>query len=77
MEYTGLPLSLDNINMPYSTEAEQSVLGAVLLENSCLPEVIDILKPEFFYNDRHKLIFSAMRRLFNANIPVDLVTVSQ
>jgi replicative DNA helicase len=61
--------------MPYSTEAEQSVLGCVLLENACLPEVIDILKPEFFYNERHRQIFAAMRKLFIANVPVDLVTV--
>jgi len=69
------PVSIDNISMPYSTEAEQSVLGAVLLDSACLSELISIVRAEHFYSQQHQQIFSAMVRLFSKNIPVDFVTV--
>ncbi len=61
--------------LPASNEAEQSVLGAILLDSNCLNRVIDIVKPEYFYNENHREIFSAMHRLFRAGSPVDIVTV--
>ena len=75
MNSDNLPLSQDNISMPYSTEAEQSVLGAVLLDASCLTELITLIRPEHFYSEQHKQIYSAMVRLFMKNIPVDFVTI--
>ncbi|MBP3413858.1 MAG: replicative DNA helicase [Clostridia bacterium] len=65
----------DNIQMPYSIEAEQAVLGAVLFDQSCLNTLLEMLRPECFYVDEHREIFSAMNRLFKTGAPVDFVTV--
>ncbi len=61
--------------LPSSNEAEQSVLGAVLLDSECLNRILDIVRPEYFYNENHREIFSAMHRLFRAGSPVDIITV--
>ena len=51
-----------NLPMPFSLEAEQSVLGAVLVDSSCLTTVMEYVKPECFYDKRHQGIFSVMLR---------------
>ena len=56
-------------------EAEQSVLGAVIIDQTLLPEVMTILKPEHFYRRVHKEIFSAMTEMFADNKPIDAVTI--
>lgn len=61
--------------LPSNNEAEQSVLGAVLLDSDCLNRILDIVRPEYFYNENHREIFSAMYRLFRAGSPVDIITV--
>ena len=61
--------------LPANNEAEQSVLGAVLLDSECLNRILDIVRPEYFYNENHREIFSAMHRLFRAGSPVDIITV--
>ena len=63
------------IDMPYSLEAEQSVLGAVLVEPSCLAELIEKLRSESFYRPQHRALFSEMVRMFTAGEPVDFITV--
>lgn len=66
----------DGLRLPYSPEAEQSVLGAVLLEPEVLSSVADLLpSPEYFYISNHKLIYGAMLDLFNLGKTVDFVTV--
>lgn len=68
----------DGLNMPYSPEAEQSVLGAVLLESSCLDRVAEILpKPEYFHLVNHRVIYSAMLDMFTVGKTVDFVTVNE
>lgn len=62
--------------MPFSLEAEQSVLGAILLEPSCLSTVVDILpRSEYFYAVNNRLIYGAMVEMFALGQPVDFVTV--
>jgi replicative DNA helicase len=61
---------------PANLEAEQSVLGAVLLRAQALDQVADILRPEDFYRSAHGHIFQAMLDLWNRGEPVDLVTVT-
>ena len=63
------------IEMPYSLEAEQSVLGAVLVEPGCLVELVERLRSESFYRPQHRAIFSEMVRMFTAGEPVDFITV--
>ena len=52
----------DGLNLPYSPEAEQSVLGAVLLDSSCLDRIAEILpRAEYFHLANHRMIYDASR----------------
>ena len=76
MEAIGITSGYDGMNLPFSPEAEQSVLGAVLLDPSCLDRIAEILpRPEFFHQVSHVAIYTAMLELFTAGQPVDFVTV--
>ena len=62
--------------MPFSAEAEQAVLGAVLLEPDCLSTVAEMLpRADYFYQVNNRTIYSAMLDMFTAGQPVDLVTL--
>jgi len=61
---------------PQSIEAEQSVLGAMMLVSDTIPDVLEILKPDDFYREDHREIFSVILELFNHAVTVDLVTVA-
>ncbi|MBQ7740606.1 MAG: replicative DNA helicase [Eubacterium sp.] len=66
-----------NVYMPYNLDAEQSVLGSVLLDASCMSIAIGILKDEHFYLPEHQQIYSSMRRLYTEkNGAIDTVTVA-
>lgn len=68
--------AVPGMNMPFSPEAEQSVLGAILLDSSCMDQVTEVLpRPEYFYQVNNALIYEAMLELFTAGQPVDFVTV--
>lgn len=62
---------------PHSREAEESVLGAVLLSEDAVNEVMDRVHPEDFYVPAHQAVFEAMRDLFDSNQAIDAVTVSE
>lgn len=62
---------------PQVTELEQAVLGALMIEKDALTIVIDILKPESFYHEKHQKIYSAILDLFDCSEPVDILTVTQ
>jgi len=62
---------------PQATDLEEAVLGAMMLENDRLAEVIEVLKPEVFYKEQHRVIFTAIQRLFGQNEPVDILTVTE
>jgi replicative DNA helicase len=61
---------------PNSVEAEQSVLGALLIDKNSLAEISGRLKPESFYLEKHREIFDAILELHEDSHPVDLITVS-
>jgi len=60
---------------PHDTTAEQSVLGAVLLDKDAVIDVAEFLKPEHFYDERHGKIYEAMLALYENHEPIDTVTV--
>jgi replicative DNA helicase len=62
---------------PHSLEAEESVLGSMLLSQEALVEASEILKPEDFYKEAHAVIFRAMLDLFASGEPVDPLTVAE
>ncbi|MBW8050435.1 MAG: replicative DNA helicase [Cytophagales bacterium] len=61
---------------PQALEAEEAVLGAILLEKHALTEIVDILKPESFYKEAHQKIYQAILALFEKSEPVDLITIT-
>ena len=61
---------------PQNIEAEQAVLGTVLIQDKALLKVIDLLQPGDFYRDAHKSIYAAMMALFDKHEPHDLITVT-
>ncbi|AET70972.1 replicative DNA helicase [Desulfosporosinus orientis DSM 765] len=62
---------------PQNLEAEQAVLGAMMLEPEAGSSVFEILQPDDFYRDNHRLIFSAIQDLSEKGNPVDLVSVAE
>ncbi|MTI83528.1 MAG: replicative DNA helicase [Firmicutes bacterium] len=62
---------------PHSIDAEQSVLGAILIDKQSINEVTKFLQPEDFYLQSHKTIFEAMLDLDEAAEPLDLLTVTE
>lgn len=62
--------------MPQDLVAEQSLLGAIIINNDVLPEVLTIVRPRDFYDERHKIIFQAMLDLYDHHKPVDLLTLT-
>ncbi len=64
-------------SMPFSREAEMSVLGAMFLDMQCIPEVINLIKPDDFYIERHKELFDAMEKLYSVGKPIDIVTLKE
>jgi len=61
---------------PHDEQAEASILGAILIDKDAIADVIDFLRPEYFYKDAHADIFAAMMLLFENHEPVDIVTVT-
>ena len=61
---------------PQALDLEEAVLGALMLEKDALSSVIDVLKPEVFYEVRHQKIFNAISVLFEKTSPVDILTVT-
>lgn len=62
---------------PQNIEAEQSTLGSMLLERDAIAKVVEILDPEDFYKETHRIIYEAIVTLFNKSEPVDLITVTE
>ncbi|NRB61446.1 MAG: replicative DNA helicase [Saprospiraceae bacterium] len=62
---------------PQAIPLEEAVLGALMLDRDAMSNVLDILQPESFYLEAHKLVYKAILRLFERSKPVDLLTVSQ
>ncbi len=61
---------------PQNLEAEQAVLGAVLIENDAINKVVDILSPDDFYKEAHRKIYQAMLGMFDSGEAIDLVTLT-
>lgn len=61
---------------PQNTEAEASLLGAVLIDSDAIVKVADILQPEDFYDERHARIYEAVMKLYEKHSPIDVLTLS-
>ncbi len=61
--------------LPHSIEAEQSVLGAMLIDPRCIPDVIEFLKPQDFYLAQNRHIFETIYSMFTLSSTIDPITV--
>ncbi|MBR4099140.1 MAG: replicative DNA helicase [Clostridium sp.] len=61
--------------LPHSVEAEQAVLGSMLIDPRCVPEVIDQLRPDDFYLRQNREIYETIYSMFNYSLTIDPVTV--
>lgn len=61
---------------PQDTEAERSILGAILIDRDAIVAVAQLLKPEHFYKNSHSEIYSAILSLFERREPIDLITLT-
>lgn len=62
--------------MPQNIDAEEAILGAILVSPSCMNKVVEILKPESFYKPAHRYVYEAMLMLYNSEDKIDIVSVS-
>jgi replicative DNA helicase len=60
---------------PQATELEEAVLGAMMLQSSCISDVVGLLFPEAFYSDAHQRVFNAILKLYDNTLPIDILTV--
>ena len=67
--------SFDYEQLPYSLEAEQSVLGSLLIDPGCISESFSYIPLASFYSERHQKIFSVFLKLFTSGLPIDFITV--
>ena len=65
-----------NVTMPFSLEAEQSVLGSILIDNECMEIVASEINVECFYLPQHKAIFSAMMLMYTSSKAIDPVIIA-
>ena len=68
--------SLLQKRLPYSIDAEQSVLGSILCNPECFDEVYQIIRPEDFYHETHKKIFETMQSFTLNNRAIDVITLA-
>ena len=76
MDDNRMTTGYDGMDLPYSPEAEQSVLGAILLDSSCFDRVAEILpRPDYFHQTAHVQIYTAMLEMFTLGQSIDYVTL--
>lgn len=61
---------------PHNSEAEQAVLGSLLIDKEAISEVSEIITPEYFYEDTNRDIYQAMLELFEQRKPIDILTLT-
>ncbi|MFZ0450284.1 MAG: replicative DNA helicase [Desulfatiglandaceae bacterium] len=62
---------------PNNVEAEQAILGGILINNDALNQVADLLRPDDFYREAHTALFEGMLELYNSSEPIDIITLSE
>lgn len=76
MEANNFGMPLGAVKLQYSLEAEQSVLGSILIDSACMNKVAEILvHADYFYLANHRIIYSTMLDMFTVGMPIDYITV--
>ncbi len=77
MERERTVTSYDDVNMPYSLEAEQAVLGSILIDPACITQVLILIRPDYFYLPQHKAIFTILQDIDALGGKIDPLIVLQ
>lgn len=64
-------------SMPHNIEAEQSVMGSMLIDKTSIAQSMEVLKPDDFYKDAHKVIFQSILELYQKDVAVDIITLTE
>lgn len=64
-------------SMPYNIEAEQSVIGSMLIDKASIAQVMEVLNSQDFYKDAHKVIFESILDLYQKDTAVDIITLTE
>ena len=66
---------LEGVRLPYSVEAEQAILGSVIIDPKCLNEIAVQMKTDYFYIPQHKEIYAAMSSMYELSQAIDFVSL--
>ena len=61
---------------PQDIVAEKSLIGAIMISDATLPGILNTIKPQDFYDERHQAIFEAIENLYDQHKPIDLLTLT-
>src|SRR3990167_5097913 len=61
---------------PQNLESEMALLGSIMLRPEALYDIVDVVNPDSFYSEKHRIIFDTMMELFTKHSPIDLLSVS-
>lgn len=67
---------MNNLQIPKNLESEKAILGAILVDNKLITDVIEVLKPSDFYLDSHKHIYKAIYELYKQDKAIDTITLT-
>ncbi|MEG1942925.1 MAG: DnaB-like helicase N-terminal domain-containing protein, partial [Angelakisella sp.] len=62
-------------SLPFSMEAEQSVLGAAVIDPGKIPDIMEDMKPEYFYRRQHSELYAMLVRMFSVGATIDVITI--
>ncbi|MEG2073756.1 MAG: DnaB-like helicase N-terminal domain-containing protein, partial [Angelakisella sp.] len=62
-------------SLPFSMEAEQSVLGAAVIDPGKIPDIMEDMKPEYFYRKQHSELYAMLVRMFSVGATIDVITI--
>ena len=66
---------MESNNLPHSIEAEQSIIGAIIKNPAVIPDVVELIKPDYFYSPQHRAIYSVIVQMYTGGKPADIITV--
>ena len=75
MEESNSYALLSEGRQPFSVEAEQSVIGSIIIDPKCLNHAATMLRAEYFYIPQHKEIYETLTDMYEKNLPIDFITL--
>jgi replicative DNA helicase len=77
VQYTSMKGQATQLRIPpQALEAEKALLGAIMLKPDCMYDIADLISPDSFYVEKHRVIYRAMQELFGKSDPIDVLSVS-